>query len=133
MVAHATDASVPPVKVDGNPKCADYGLTTVAKFDPVVSGTKTGVTLVKHDGEYFGWTSTVAVDWVIVKGGPNSNIYKYGIDTFADDWLHAPINGDKPYGLGHVELCSDGNESPNPAIALEKTGADTAAAVSLFT
>ena len=30
--AQATDAAVPPVKVDGNPKCADYGLTAVTKF-----------------------------------------------------------------------------------------------------
>jgi plastocyanin len=124
--AHATDASVPPVKVEGNPKCADYGLTTVAKFDPVNSGTKNGVTLTKHDTYYVGWTSTVAIDWVIVKGGPNANIYKYATDTFDDDWLRAPTNGDngKPYGLSHVEFCSDGaNEpKPKPGITVAKSG-----------
>ena len=102
--AHATSPSVPPVKVDDNPKCEDYGLTTITKFDPVESGTKSGITLTKHDTYYVKWTSTVAVDWVIVKGGPNANIYKYAVDASGDDWLRAPINpsNDKPYGLSHV-------------------------------
>jgi hypothetical protein len=127
--AHATNASVPPVKVDGNPKCADYGLTSITKFDPVDSGTKGGVTLTKHDTYYVKWTSTVAVDRVIVKGGPNANIYKYPVDTFGDDWLHAPINDNgKPYGLSHVEFCSDGSSDPQPkpGIRVEKSGPDTA-------
>ena len=41
--AHSTDSSVPPVKVGGNPKCEDYGLTSITKFDPVESGTKSGI------------------------------------------------------------------------------------------
>jgi hypothetical protein len=102
------------VKVDGNPKCADYGLTAITKFDPVTSGKQGAVTLDKHDTYYVKWTSTVAVDWVIVKGGPNANIYKYAIDTFGDDWLHAPMNGSKPYGLSHVEFCTDGVDEPGP-------------------
>jgi hypothetical protein len=122
--AHATDSSVPPVTIDGNPKCADYGLTAITKFDPVNSGAHDGVTLTKHDTYYVKWTSTVPVDWVIVKGGPNANIYKYPVDTFGDDWLHAPMNGDKPYGLSHVEFCSDGaNEpEPKPGITVAKSG-----------
>jgi hypothetical protein len=122
--AHATNASVPPVKVDGNPKCADYGLTAISKFDPVDSGAKDGVTLTKHDTYYVKWTSTVPVDWVIVKGGPNANIYKYPADEFGDDWLHAPMNGSKPYGLSHVEFCSDGasEPEPKPGITVEKSG-----------
>ena len=122
--AHGTDSSVPPVEVDGNPKCEDYGLTSITKFDPVNSGTKNGITLTKHHTYYVKWTSTVAVDWVIVKGGPNANIYKYATDAFGDDWLHAPMNGDKPYGLSHVEFCTDGNNEPEPkpGIAIVKTG-----------
>jgi hypothetical protein len=126
--AHATDASVPPVKVDGNPKCAGYGLTAIAKFDPVDAGTKNGVTLTTHDTYYVEWTSTVPVDWVIVKGGPNANIYKYPTDKLGDDWLHAPINGSKPYGLSHVEFCGDGasEPEPEPGITVEKSGAAAA-------
>src|SRR5918998_5706086 len=96
--AHSTDASVPPVKVDGNPKCSDYGLTTIALFNGGESGTKNGVTLTEHDTFYVKWTSTVAVDWVIVKGGPNANIYKYATDAFGDDWLRAPTNPAKRVG-----------------------------------
>jgi uncharacterized repeat protein (TIGR01451 family) len=115
--AQGTDnASVTPVKVDGNPKCADYGLKTLTS----------GVTWSKHDTYYVKWTSTVAVDWVIVKGGPNANIYKYSVDAFGDDWLHAPINPEngKPYGISHVEFCSDGQSEPEPkpGIAIVKTG-----------
>jgi len=126
--AQATDASVPPVKVDGNPKCADYGLTAITKFDPVTSGTQGAVTLDKHDTYYVKWTSAVAVDWVIVKGGPNSNIYKYAVDTFGDDWLHAPMNGDQPYGLSHVEFCTDGVDEPGPQPGIEVTKSGPAAA-----
>jgi uncharacterized repeat protein (TIGR01451 family) len=128
--AHATGPSVTPEVVLGNPKCADFGLTAITKFDPVNSGTKDGITLTKYDDLYFKWTSTVAVDWVIVKGGPNANVYKYPIDTFADDGLSAPINpaNGKPYGLSHVEFCTDGNTEtePKPGIALVKTGAQFA-------
>jgi uncharacterized repeat protein (TIGR01451 family) len=124
--AHATGPSVTPEVVLGNPKCADFGLTAITKFDPVNSGTKDGITLTKYDDLYFKWTSTVAVDWVIVKGGPNANVYKYPIDAFADDGLSAPINpaNGKPYGLSHVEFCTDGQSEPEPkpGIAIVKTG-----------
>jgi hypothetical protein len=122
--AQATDASVSPDLVTNNPKCSDFGLTVIAKFDPVNSGTQGGVTLTKHDTYYVKWTSTVAVDWVIVKGGPDANIYKYPVDTFGDDWLHAPMNGDRPYGLSHVEFCGDGIDEPGPkpGISVVKNG-----------
>jgi uncharacterized repeat protein (TIGR01451 family) len=124
--AHATSPSVAPVEVDGNPKCADFGLTAITKFDPVNSGTQGGITLTKHDTHYVKWTSTVPVDWVIVKGGPNANIYKYATDSFGDDWLSAPTNPStgEPYGLSHVEFCTDGNSEPEPkpGIAIVKTG-----------
>jgi hypothetical protein len=56
--AQATDASVTPVTVEDNPKCADFGVTAITKFDPVESGTQDGITLTKHDGVYVRWTST---------------------------------------------------------------------------
>ena len=123
--AQAT-ASVPPVKVDGNPKCADYGMTKIAKYEGGSDkwGKQGPVTVQVHHRYYVKWTSTVAVDWVIVKGGPNSNIYKYPYDTFGDDWLHAPMNGSKPYDLSHLEFCSDGKDEPKPTpgISVDKSG-----------
>ena len=136
--AALADPAVEPVFVAGNPHCDDTaGLTTVTEFNPVASGTQDGVTLTKFSNETFNWTSTTSIDVVIVKGGSNSNVYIYASDTFGDDGLHAPMNGDKPFGLSHVEFCTDGNDDPdpdpNPGISLDKTGAATAAAGSTFT
>jgi hypothetical protein len=133
MAPAASASSVEPVYVAGNPKCPEG--TFVTKFDPVASGTQKGVTLTKLNDRFFDWTSTVAIDWVIVKGGPNSNVYIYPVDSFGDTGLHAPMNGDQPFGLSHVEFCSDGeNEpTPRPGIKLDKTGAATATAGSTFT
>jgi uncharacterized repeat protein (TIGR01451 family) len=123
--ARAGTASVAPEKVDGNPTCAQLGLTSITKFDPVRSGMQSGVTLEKHHEYYVKWSSTVAVDLVIVKGGSNANVYDYPGDTFGGDWLHAPINPNtgKPYGLSHVDFCTDGKTSPSahPGIHLDKS------------
>jgi hypothetical protein len=135
--AALADPAVDPVFTQGNPHCVDYGLDTVTEFNPVASGTQSGVTLTKLPGEVFNWSSTSAIDMVIVKGGPNANVYDYPTDAFGDDGLHAPLNGDKPFGLSHVEFCTDGENDPdpdpNPGISLDKTGAATAAAGSTFT
>jgi hypothetical protein len=124
----AEDSSVAPVRIADNPKCSEMGLATVAYFGPVSSGTVGPVTLVKHDTYYVKWNSTVAVDVVIVKGGPDGNVYTYPYDAYGDDWLHAPMNGDRPYGLSHVEFCSDGkdNPEPEPGILVTKSGPATA-------
>ena len=45
--AVATDAAVAPVKKAGNPKCADFHMTPITKFDPVKSGSMSGITLTK--------------------------------------------------------------------------------------
>ena len=58
------------------------------------------------------------VAYVIVKGGPNANLYKYDYDTThtddSDTGLHPPLNpngntmgGTKVYGFSHVDFCFD--------------------------
>lgn len=42
-----------------------------------------------EDGQFLSWTSTVPVESVIVKGGPNANIYGGGT---SGSGLHAPLN-----------------------------------------
>src|SRR5207249_7314626 len=69
-------ASVTPTVVAGNPTCEDLGLTQMAKFDPPVSGTIASVTITVTD-DSVDWTSTVPVAAVIVKGGPEANVYYY--------------------------------------------------------
>ena len=122
----AQAASVTPRVVLDNPDCEDLGYTTITKFDPPSDGTQAGVTIDNLDGSFLNWTSTVAVDAVIVKGGPDANVYEYALDTFHDEGLSAPDNGGRPYGLSHVEFCTDGqNEPRSPAIDVEKVAVAT--------
>ena len=125
VLAPAAQAThVSPTYVAGNPSCADLGLDTITKFEPVRTETDSGIAMTKS-GDTISFTSTVAVDAVIVKGGPNANVYSYAFDTFADSGLSAPDNGGKPYGLSHVEFCTDeANEpepEPEPGIDIEKS------------
>jgi uncharacterized repeat protein (TIGR01451 family) len=128
----ANAASVPAQVVDGNPKCPS-GYESITKFDPGPGGTATqaGVTVTRTGSGTFDWTSTVAVDLVIVKGGPNANLYAYPLDTFGDTNLSTPINPNngQPYGISHIEFCTDGEEEPPPVpdIDLEKSASVTQA------
>jgi hypothetical protein len=103
-----------PVFVKGNPTCESLGYDFGVKFDypefapgtyPVGGGTVTWST----DGTYVDWSSTIGIDAVIVKGGPNANLYIYDPpkESFGDKGLSAPLNKDKPYGLSHVSFCFD--------------------------
>jgi hypothetical protein len=116
-VAQAGAASVTPTHYDGNKTCADFGMTTIAKFDPPQSGTQAGITLTRVDGSHIDWSSTVAVDAVLVKGGDAGNLYSYEFDTFGDTGLVTPDNSSGgPAGLSHVEFCTDGKNEPKPPV-----------------
>jgi uncharacterized repeat protein (TIGR01451 family) len=127
----ANAASVTPTFYTGNPTCEDFGYTTITKFDPPNAGTTAGITLIRNGGSSISWTSTVAIDAVMVKGGPNGNIYEYPNDTFSDTNLVPPTNpmNGEPYGLSHVNFCTDNNEEPGPepGISVVKDGPATAA------
>lgn len=115
LIPRATAASVEPIWVDRNPRCTDLGYVYGLKFDypedstggtyPIGTGTVTWST----DGTYVDWSSTFGIDAVIVKGGPNANLYAYSPESFGDDKLVSPTNpsNNKPYGLSHVEFCFD--------------------------
>lgn len=100
-VAHAAHRTVE--FVSGNPSC-DGGL----KIEPVTSGTYDGITITVS-GSSFSFTSTDLVSSVIVKGGPNANIYTYLEPRTSDTGLIAPINpsNGKPYGLSHLCFFTD--------------------------
>ena len=133
-VPAAQAASVPPVLGENNPTCEDYGMTTIYKFEgsELANGTKAGITIsgVDIDNGTFDWSSTVAVDAVIAKGGNDGNVYIYPFDTFGDTDLVTPTNPNngRPYGLSHVEFCTDGvpETPPEPGLEIVKDGPDSA-------
>ena len=111
-------ASVDPVKKEGNPTCTDLGYLYGIKFNyggnnppPGTYPLGTGEVTWSTDGTYVDWSSTFGVDAVIVKGGPNANLYVYQppAESFGDTGLVSPTNpnNNKPYGLSHVEFCYD--------------------------
>jgi hypothetical protein len=107
---------VQPVVVAGNPDCSGYDFGFKPQPEPPPSGTYTfpapdGVNTVTitSDGTYFDWTSTLSIDAVIVKGGPNANVYTYDPESLDDTGLHSPINPNNnlPYAISHIEFCYD--------------------------
>jgi hypothetical protein len=113
-VSSAMAASVTPVFIAGNPTCQDLGYAFSLKVDPPNSGTYSnlsGSVTFSTDGVYVDWSSTFGIDAVIVKGGPNANLYAYDppAESFGDTGLSSPINpnNDKPFGLSHLEFCYD--------------------------
>jgi hypothetical protein len=115
----ATDGpSVDPVLIAGNPTCAGLGYDFGFKPqpEPPPSGTytfpnTTDTFTIISDGTLFDWTSTLGVDAVIVKGGPNGNAYIYDPpqEAFGDSGLSAPTNPNNglPFAISHIEVCYD--------------------------
>lgn len=107
---------VVPTLVEGNPKCGDYGWTALLARAPGQGTTSfTDGTLsvtVMREGDSISWSSNIGVDAVIVKGGPNANVYFYSPESTGDTGLTPPTNpkNGKPYGLSHVDFCYDMEE-----------------------
>ena len=76
----------------------DGNLTGGAPEDP-----ENSVTLTSADGVSFDWTSTLGMDAVIVKGGPDANAYVYVPEVFGDEGLTTPDGQE----ISHVEFCYD--------------------------
>lgn len=113
MIGQVSAASVTPSLVTAVPgqggfwSCPD-GL----KIDPVEDGTyQVGDVEITIDvystpnGPEFNFTSPDYVNSILVKGGPNANLYSYGSPGVQSDTaLHAPLNSNngKWYGLSHL-------------------------------
>lgn len=98
--------------VDGNPSCADLGYDHEFKIDDtdgrfLFDGYNT--VDVTYDGTLVDWTSTLAMDAVIVKGGPAAMVYEYDPEAYSDTGLATPDNpnNDGRYGISHVSFCYD--------------------------
>lgn len=108
----ASAGHVAPTLLSGNPSC-DGGL----KIEPVASGTYGPITIAVHGSSFDFTANGVLVTSVIVKGGPNANLYTYpapGVDQ--DTGLTAPTNPNngKPYGLSHLCFFFDDKKTPPP-------------------
>jgi hypothetical protein len=112
-----SDEGIEPVFVAGNPSCTGLGYDAGFKVDPPNAGTYdidgTNTVTVTTDGVHFSWSSTLGMDAVIAKGGPNANVYIYDppAEETSDGNLHSPINpsNGEPFGLSHIEFCYDYN------------------------
>jgi hypothetical protein len=68
--------------------------------------------VVTVDGLTFNWSASIPIDAVIVKGGPNANLYAYepeAMSNAGEPALHAPVNPSNGmyYGLSHIAFCFD--------------------------
>lgn len=125
-------ASVTPIVVSGNPNCAAINASSDPAFahitsnfgfkiDPPASGTFTftngsgktltggapssptsTVTVTIQNSTTFDWLSNRAIKAVIVKGGPNANVYPYNPFSFGDTTLTTVNNS---FGISHIEFC----------------------------
>jgi hypothetical protein len=116
VLAVAQASSVTPTFVAGNPDCEDLGYDFGYKPypEPPPSGTypfPDGINSVEitSDGTYFDWAATLGIDAVIVKGGPNANVYIYDPEAEEDTVLNSPTNpnNDQPFAISHIEFCYD--------------------------
>ena len=131
LLAAAAPASASEVVV-GNPSCADVDAKyKQVKIDPVPQGVTTlGSVTITVRNRTFDWTSTTDIDVVVVKGGPNATVYRYGdAGARSGTGLQAPINpkNGQPYGLSHISFCADGSTPPPPPGPCEPGGPTTKA------
>lgn len=113
--AQSNDGAV----VLGNPTCAVIAppgaVWTQLKVEPPEDGVfSDGAVNVNvdvrdsADGQVVDWGSNIGVDAVIVKGGPNANVYVYDAESTGDSGLHAPVIPSGQFaGLSHVLFCYD--------------------------
>jgi hypothetical protein len=111
----ATVRGITPYVVSGYPSCAQVGAvgTNSVTFTPPVNGASSnGIYLLVDSSTSFGWyvlpeIQNVDVRTIIVKGGPNSNVYVYPGGDYSDGPITAPRNpkNGKLYDVGSATFC----------------------------
>jgi hypothetical protein len=111
----ATVRGITPRLASGYPSCAQIGSagTSSVSFSPLANGASSGgINLLVDSAASFGWyvdpgVRNVDVRAIIVKGGPNSNVYIYPGGDYSDGPLTAPTNpkNGKPYDVGAATFC----------------------------
>jgi hypothetical protein len=108
-----SDGGVTPTLWTDNPKCThlgyDFGYKDdSAPFTGSVDVTGDGAADISwnsSDGYYLEWSSIggFGIDAVIMKGGPNANVYEYD-EGLGDSGLSTPAAG---HAISHVDFCYD--------------------------
>jgi hypothetical protein len=106
--------------VAGNPSCgaaATGGFNLKIEAEDLHVGNYGPINITAVNGKYVDWEihpdflHTYDANLVIVKGGPNAEVYQYGTNEDSDVRLTAPrnFNGAQPkyYGISHVSFCFD--------------------------
>jgi hypothetical protein len=111
----ATFRGITPRLASGYPSCAQIGSagTSSVSFTPLANGASSGgINLLVDSAASFGWyvdpgVRNVDVRAIIVKGGPNSNVYIYPGGDYSDGPITAPTNpkNGKPYDAGAATFC----------------------------
>jgi hypothetical protein len=134
----ASAEHVEPELVEDNPGCADVAPGTIElKVEDPTSDTFTDDTLTvtidvfdTPDGQEFDWESDIGVDAVIVKGGPDANVYFYDPEATGDTGLHAPEGPSGMWaGLSHISFCYDEDEVPPTTPTTAPTTSTTAPSI----
>ena len=112
---------VVPVTVSGNPKCeGEYSkkIDSPPKNGSFIINDTGTVLFYNHNGKYLSWyvsPAAINITQVVVKGGPNANIYRYTEEpVYADCGLHSPDHpreGQIP-DISHISF-TWGNAPPN--------------------
>jgi len=118
----AAAIDVTPIVFDDNPECSFINASlNELKVDPPTGGVHTlgdlSVTLTFSGGlASVDWTSNIGVDVVIVKGGPNANVYFY-TEATSDTGLVTPDSSD----ISHVSFCHDDDMVGGTGLQIDKT------------
>lgn len=139
--AGAQAASVTPFLVPGNPSCADVQgsetWTELKKDGPggvvvLDDGSVKVTATIADDKKSLSFTATPGIDAVIVKAGPEANVYIYDPDSTGDtNLLVPPANAD----ISHVSFCYGPDAPVKPAVSIDKstsTGTISAGDVAKF-
>jgi hypothetical protein len=128
--AVATDVMRTCSTVEGNPMCVDFQVPLPHQFkvdsgidEPIanltgshnytfamdtIGNTITFYAVNVAAGTVSGWSSTLAVDVIMVKGGSNAMVCHYSPETIEDAvLLHTPVNPNNGqyYGISHLTAC----------------------------
>lgn len=127
----ASGKGIQPILVEATLDCVDLGYERgfAPQPQPPAAGDyrlPDGVNTVSvsGDGFFVDWRSSLGLDAVIVRGGPNANLFAYGPgrEATSDTSLHAPVNPAdlKLYGIDRVEFCYDYDKVSTGCITVSK-------------